>query len=292
MSWFFDASICFGASAPETTWTVGPAIVLPLLAVASLYAGGAWRLWRRIGRSHALRLRQAILFAAGWIALAVALITPLHALSERLFSAHMIEHELMMAVAAPLLAASAPGAAMMWGLPRSWRRGFGRISHAGLLASIWTYLTRPVVATVLHGVAIWIWHVPGLFEAALERGFLHYAQHASFLGTALLFWWVMLPRRGAEQGLGAAVMHLFLTSMHTSLLGVLLVLSPRLWYPANTSISELWGLTPLEDQQLAGLVMWVPAGLVYGSAALLLAGLWITSSSRSDDSASHTLPAS
>ena len=88
----------------------------------------------------------------------------------------------------------------------------------------------------------------------------------------------MLRRRGAEPRLGASVMHLFVTSLHTSVLGVLLVLSPRLWYPANTGLSEQWGLTPLEDQQLAGLIMWVPAGLIYGLAALLLAGLWIKAS--------------
>jgi putative membrane protein len=288
-NWLFDASICFGAGAPETAWTIGPAIVLPLLALVLIYAGGALRLWRRGGRTHPLRLRQGGLFVAGWAVLVVALVTPLHALSQRLFTAHMIEHELMMAVAAPLIAASAPGAAMLWALPRSWRHGIGRMIRAAPITGFWSFVSRPVVATVLHGVAIWIWHVPVLFEAALGRGVLHYAQHASFFGTALLFWWVLLPRRGSERGLGAAVMHLFLTSMHTSLLGVLLVLSPRLWYPANTGISALWGLTPLEDQQLAGLVMWVPAGLVYGGAALLLAGLWIRSSSKSLDGGSYAL---
>lgn len=277
--WFFDASICFGAD-PQATWTVGPAILLPLLMVAMIYGTGALRLWRRSNRGRTERLQQACLFGAGWLALALALVTPLHWLSQRLFTAHMIEHELMMAVAAPLIAASAPGAALTWAMPRSWRTKTGPVLHVDWLKAGWNYVSRPGVATVLHGLAIWIWHVPGLFEAALREGLLHYLQHASFLGTALLFWWVVLPRRGGQQRLGASVMHLFLTSMHTALLGVLLVLSPRLWYPANTGISELWGLTPLEDQQLAGLVMWVPAGLVYGAAALWLAGLWIRESGR------------
>jgi putative membrane protein len=290
-SWLFDASVCFGAGAPQTAWTVGPALVLPLFAFALLYAGGAVRLWRRSGRAHALRLRQACLFGAGWGTLVLALVTPLHALSQRLFTAHMIEHELMMAVAAPLIAVSAPGAVMLWGLPRSWRHAFGRLVRAAPITGIWRWISRPVVATVLHGIAIWIWHVPGLFEAALERGVLHYAQHASFFGTALLFWWVLIPRSRADQASGSSIMHLFLTSMHTSLLGVLLVLSPRVWYPADAGLSELWGLTPLEDQQLAGLVMWVPAGLVYGGAALLLAGLWISASGRSHGGG-YALPAS
>ena len=289
MSWLFDASICLGGAAPETTWTIGPAIVLPLVLVASLYAGGTLRLWQRTRRARALRVQQALLFAAGWLTIAAALVTPLHALSERLFAAHMIEHELIMAVAAPLIAASAPGAAMLWSLPRGWRHAVANLLGAGPVVQIWCRISSPAAATVLHGLAIWIWHVPGLFEAALERGVLHYAQHASFLGTGLLFWWVLLPRRGAEQGLGGSVMHLFLTSMHTSVLGVLLLLSPRLWYPANTGLSEQWGLTPLEDQQLAGLIMWGPAGLVYGLAALLIAGLWIRASGKSNHGTAHAL---
>ena len=221
-----------------------------------------------------------VLFASGWTVLVLALVSPLHALSERLFSAHMIEHELITAAAAPLLAAAAPGAAMLWALPLTGRRAVAGFIRAGAGSSAWRLVSRRAAATVIHGVAIWVWHVPGLFEAALERGVLHYLQHLSFFGSALLFWWVLLPRRGKERELGASVMHLALTSMHTALLGVLLLLSPRLWYPPNLGISELWGLTPLEDQQLAGLVMWVPAGLVYGGAAVAVAGIWITASSR------------
>ena len=141
---------------------------------------------------------------------------------------------------------------------------------------------------MLHGVAIWIWHAPALFEAALERGVLHYLQHASFFGTGLLFWWALLPRRRSEAR-GGAVLHLFLTTLHTGLLGVLLVVSPRLWYPANTGGSQFWNLTSLEDQQLAGLVMWVPAGLIYGGAALFLVGLWIRSSGQKSREMAHAL---
>ncbi|MBS7700026.1 MULTISPECIES: cytochrome c oxidase assembly protein [unclassified Chelatococcus] len=285
-SWLFDASICFGAT-PEATWAVGPAIVLPLLLVILVYGSGAMRLWRRSARGRPERLRQAGLFVAGWATLVFALVSPLHWLSQHLFTAHMIEHELMMAVAAPLIAASAPGAALMWALPRGWRSAGGHMLRVKWLGAIWRFVSRGGIATILHGVAIWIWHVPGLFEAALREGPLHYLQHASFLGTGLLFWWVVLPHRGHDQRLGASVMHLFLTSLHTTLLGVLLVLSPRLWYPANTTLSELWWLTPLEDQQLAGLVMWVPAGLVYGAAALWLAALWIRESGRAQPDPPH-----
>ena len=127
--------------------------------------------------------------------------------------------------------------------------------------------------------AIWLWHIPALFEAALAQGVLHYLQHASFLGSGLLFWWALLPRGRRQCAHGVAVMHFFFTALHTGLLGLLLALAPRLWYPANAAGVGLWTLTPLEDQQLAGLVMWVPAGLIYAGAALSVAALWIRTSS-------------
>ncbi|MER8863873.1 cytochrome c oxidase assembly protein [Mesorhizobium sp. M0751] len=287
----FSTSICYGAGAPQAGWTLALPITLPLTVVALLYAAGAFRLWRRSARSRPLRLRQALLFATGWAILAAALVSPLHALGERVFTAHMIEHELLMAVAAPLLVSSRPAAAMMWALPIKLRLALGAAGQAKVLRTVWAVISRPLAATFLHGVAIWAWHIPVLFEAALARGVLHYAQHASFFGTGLLFWWVLLPRSGREQAYGNAVMHLFFTSLHTGLLGVLLLVSPRLWYPVNAAGAELWSLSPLEDQQLAGLVMWVPAGLIYGGAALLLAGLWIRASGQRRRETSHALQA-
>jgi cytochrome c oxidase assembly factor CtaG len=262
-------------------------ITLPLAAIALIYGIGASRLWRRSGRGRPERLRQALLFATGWSVLTAALVSPIHALGERVFSAHMIEHELLMAVAAPLLVAACPSAALMWALPATLRRGTGKLTHGKVLQAVWALAARPLSATVLHGAAIWIWHIPALFEAALQQGVLHYAQHASFLGTALLFWWTLLPRSGRQQAYGSSIMHLFFTSLHTGLLGVLLLVSPKLWYPENGSGAALWDLSPLEDQQLAGLVMWVPAGLIYGGAALLLAGLWISNSGTRE--AAHAL---
>ncbi|TPJ39973.1 cytochrome c oxidase assembly protein [Mesorhizobium sp. B2-3-13] len=275
---FLSTSICYGAGAPEAGWTLAFPITLPLATIALIYAIGASRLWRRSSRGRPERTRQALLFVAGWSLLTGALVSPIHALGERVFAAHMIEHELLMAVAAPLLVAACPGAALIWALPAAFRRGTGMLTHGKFLQAVWAVASRPLNATAIHGIAIWIWHVPVLFEAALQQGVLHYAQHASFLGTALLFWWVILPRSGRQQAYGSAVMHLFFTSLHTGLLGVLLLLSPKLWYPQNAAGAALWGLTPIEDQQLAGLVMWVPAGLIYGGAALLLAGLWISKS--------------
>ncbi|WP_343715256.1 cytochrome c oxidase assembly protein [Inquilinus sp.] len=259
-------------------WTWGPWITGPLLLTALLYASGVARLWPRPG--------QAALFAAGWLALAAALVTPLHALGERLFTAHMVEHEVLMVVAAPLLALSRPVGAMLWGLPQGWRRALGAAAGTSAWRRIWRAITDPLAATVLHGIAIWAWHVPALFAAALDDEGMHALQHASFLVTALLFWWSLLCRRGSR---GVAVGHLFATAMHTGLLGALLVFSTRLWFPDQAGEAARWGLTALEDQQLAGLVMWIPACLAYPVAGLVLAGQWIADAGRRAGEARHAV---
>ena len=118
----------------------------------------------------------------------------------------------------------------------------------------------------MHGVAIWAWHAPILFDAAVTNIVLHRLQHLSFLLTAIVFWWSVLRNSNA----GLAAWHLFVTMLHTSVLGALMALAPRVLYQAQTATAAAWGLTPLEDQQLAGIIMWVPAGTIYAGAALAM----------------------
>ena len=259
----------------DVAWTYDLRVVVPLYGSALLYLVGTWRLWRRAGHGRGVRHAQAACFWLGWTSLALALVSPLHWLGEHLFTAHMIEHELLMVVAAPLLVLARPGGAMMWALPARWRGPVGGIGRTRWFSATWRFLTDPLVATVLHAVALWAWHMPALYNAVLTDGFAHWLQHLSFFITALLFWWSLLQGRARQRGYGAAVFYLFATALHTALLGVLLTVSKGLWYPAQGVFAASFGLTPLEDQQFAGLVMWVPAGLVYAGAALALAGLWI-----------------
>ena len=261
----------------EARWNWDLWVVLPLALSAGLYAQGVSNLWTRAGWGRGIRVSRVLAFAAGWLLLGAAVVSPLHAMGEELLTAHMIEHELLMIAAAPLLAFSRPIGALLWALPRSPRQRLIAAAHFRPLARGWHCLTAPFAATVLHGAAIWMWHAPPLFEAAVVAPALHRLQHLSFLASALLFWWALarLPKR--EYGLGAA--QLFLTMVHTGLLGALLTLSPRVLYPLQSEHAALWGLRPIEDQQLAGLVMWVPAGVVYLGAALAMIGLWLARSS-------------
>jgi putative membrane protein len=258
-----------------SAWSFDLAVIVLLVVSLGMYLRGVLALWRSAGHGRGIQRWEAGAFAVGWLSLAVALVSPLHRLGGVLFTAHMAQHELLMVVAAPLLVLGRPIIPFLWALPISWRRLAGDWAAAAPIAAVWVLLSTPVVAWALHAVAIWLWHAPSLYQAALGSELIHTAQHVSFLGTALLFWWALLRGREGRLGRPAAVIYLFTTAMHTSLLGVLLTFSDRLWYPLYDATTAPWGLTSLEDQQLAGVIMWVPAGLTYLVATLVLAASWL-----------------
>jgi putative membrane protein len=252
-------------------FTFEPWVVVPLVIALVLYAAGVTRLWRHAGVGRGITRRQVACFAAGWVSLVVALVSPLDALGSQLFSAHMVQHELLMLVSAPLMVFARPLAAWTWAFAPSHRHRLGRAVQVRWWAAVWDTITDPLAAWALHAIALWAWHVPSLFEAALENEAVHAFQHASFLGTALLFWWAVLGRDGrVAKGSGAAMAYLFTTMLHTGALGALLTLAPTPWYPHYAATAMSFGLDPVEDQQLGGLVMWVPGSAAYLAAALFL----------------------
>jgi putative membrane protein len=252
-------------------WGAEPWVLALLAASIGWYAFGVGRLWRHAGRGHGISPARAAAFAAGWLALALALASPLDALGGWLFSAHMVQHEVLMVLAAPLMVLGRPIGAWAWGLSPSGRRLFGRAFHRPRWRRFWRALTTPWAAWALHAAALWLWHAPAAFDAALRHEGVHSLQHASFLFSALLFWWTVLgpPLDGARPG--AAMLSLFTTMMHSAALGALLALSPLVWYAPYVERAAALGWSALEDQQLGGLVMWAPAGLAYFAAGLLLA---------------------
>jgi putative membrane protein len=256
-------------------WSWEPLVVVPLVLSAWLYIRGVRALWFTSGRGRGIRHREAVAFASGWATLTLSLVSPLHRLGGVLFTAHMAQHELLMVVAAPLLVLGRPMIPFLWALPQAWRRIAGSWSASAVVSRTWKLITRPSVAWALHAVAIWVWHAPSLYQATLSSEMVHTLQHVSFFGTGLLFWWTVLRGAGVRLARPAAVIYLFTTAGHTSLLGALMTFSPRLWYPLYDATTVPWGLTPLEDQQLAGVIMWVPAGLSYLIAALALAATWL-----------------
>ncbi|MBV8842583.1 MAG: cytochrome c oxidase assembly protein [Bryobacterales bacterium] len=248
-------------------WSTDPGIILPLAGTALLYIRGARR---KRGVSNA----QVACFWSGWLFLTIALISPIHELGEQLFWAHMAQHEILMLLAAPLLVLSRPLVPMLWGLPMAWRRVLGQWSKRREIQSVWVFLTLPIAAWWIHAAALWLWHIPRFFEATLTSDWVHSAQHLSFLTSALLFWWALFYARG-HASYGASFLYVFTTAVHTSILGALLTFAARPWYAAYAATAPRWGLSALEDQQIGGLIMWIPAGVVYLAAGLVLFALWL-----------------
>lgn len=251
-------------------WEFDPGVVAPLLLSAVLYAMGSRR---HLGVTRL----QRWCFWCGWVSLALALVSPLHPLGEMLFSAHMVQHEILMLIAAPLLVLSRPLVTFLWALPFEWRRTLGRWSKTDPIRGSWLLLTAPFAAWLIHGLAIWLWHLPVLFQATLSSDLAHTAQHLSFFLSALLFWWALFYAHG-RRAYGTGVLAIFTTAIHTGILGALLTFSPRPWYPAYANTTQPWGLSPLQDQQIGGLIMWVPASLVYLGAGLALFATWMKES--------------
>jgi putative membrane protein len=265
----FAWSICGGGGVG--LWTFDLWITEPLLMAAAFYATGIGRLRRRAGTGRGIHARQACCYTAGWLILVLALVSPIHRWGTGLFVIHMIEHELVMAAAAPLLVLGQPGGAFAWVLPSGLRRGLPLLLRRSGLRTVWAALTRPLTATAIQGIAIWVWHAPALFDTAVANIMLHRLQHVSFLVTGLLFWWALVRRRNP----GAAAAYVSATMLHTSILGAVIALAPQILHRLQTERAAEWGIAPLQDQQLAGLIMWIPAGLVYAGTALLFLAAWV-----------------
>lgn len=258
---------------PETgaqaaPWSLEPWVAVPLLWSALLYGMGFVALWRasRLGRN--LRLAQAIAFACGWLQLVVALLSPIDALAERLFWVHMVQHEILMLAAAPLLVLGRPLPVFLWALPAPLRRRVARPATRWLRRP-WRALSSPACAFSVQAAVLWGWHAPAAFSAGLRNADIHTLQHASFLFAATLFWWSLLAARRDRRRDALAALWLFATMLHTGLLGALLTFAPTVWYAPYLATAPAHGFAPLADQQLGGLIMWVPGGMAY-----LAAGLW------------------
>lgn len=261
-------------------WTLDPGVLVSVGATGALYALGLFRLWRTTHVGSGISRLHAWCFAGGWLSLVVALVSPLHTWGEVLFSVHMCQHEILMLIAAPLMVLGQPLIAFLWALPLSWRKALASFAGANGIRHIWLLVSAPFAAWLIHAAALWMWHFPALFQATLRSNIVHALQHLSFFFSALLFWWAIIQGSLRCRGYGAAILYLFTTALHTSLLGALLTFSDKVWYPSYALTSWQWGLTALEDQQLGGLIMWVPAGFVYVFAGLAFFVGWMRESER------------
>jgi putative membrane protein len=237
------------AVSPDASWTFSPGAVALLAIVTGVYVVRWWQV-----REHPLRLA---LFLAGIATLAAALISPIDALGHQLFFMHMIQHLLLLDIA-PIL--------ILLGLSRKLlrpvtRRMLAIERAAGVLAG-------PVFAITLYVVTMWVWHVPALYDAALENTYLHVLEHLSFGFAGALYWWhVFSPIRSRHRllGLGPAA-YMASTKILVGLLGVFLTFAPDSFYAFYEDQPDYWGLSPIEDQAVGGAIMALEQMIVMGAA--------------------------
>jgi len=244
-------------------WDWRPAVLLVIGGLAALYLRGWWRLrrTRRHGAAPGWRL-AAYLIGLGCIF--IALCSPLELLAELSFTAHMAQHQLLTMWAPPALLLAAPFPVILWALSPPLRRRLGAlITRPGRVRGLLSWLTRMPVAGTLYTVTLWSWHHPAAYEAALRYPLLHDIEHLTFFGTAVLFWWPIInpaPRfRRLTSGAmyGARIGYLILATAQNTMLGAVLGLSERVFYPSYAAGPRLFAdWNPLDDQAFGGGIMW------------------------------------
>ena len=258
---------------PETlwgAWTLAPSVLGPLLALTLVYARTVGRLWRRGGRGSGITVGRVLAFTLAIVALLVALVSPLDALSEALFSAHMVQHLLLTLVAAPLLLAGRVDVGLVFAVPLALRRRAARILSRARRAAP---AAGPVAAVTAYLGLLLVWHIPPIYDLAVENAIVHGLEHVSLVLGGLAFWSVMGAARGRPAG--AAAVAAFVVSLISVLLAATMTVATRPWYESHVATAPRWGLTPLRDQVLAAAIMWIPGGLVYFFAAAAAVLRWI-----------------
>jgi cytochrome c oxidase assembly factor CtaG len=263
-------------------WHVDPAIA-GVAAAAGLYALG---LRRRASRSRKVS-RDALFFAAGLAALAVALASPLASVDDELFWAHMAQHVLLLAVAPPLLLLGRPWPALSRTLPLRLRRTAAhsvlRVLSQPRLRVVWRGLTGPTAAQVLFVGTLAVWHLPALFDATLRSVPIHTLEHGMFLAAGLLLWSHLVDSPPVRSRLGypARALHATVATAAGWLLAITLALGSEPVYEGYARLSSRpGGISALADQHLAAGIMWVPGSIPFAVAILFFAYRWLDESAQ------------
>ncbi|MBI1257043.1 MAG: cytochrome c oxidase assembly protein [Chloroflexi bacterium] len=260
-------------------WVWDGRTLLGLELLTGIYVLGVFRLWLHAGRGRGIPVWRAAAFAGCIAALVAALVSPLDRLAADSFAAHMTQHMILILIAAPLFVLSAYPVALFWAFPRHWANASAQ--HLRRFSGLWQFITQPLVAWVIFTATLWLWHVPRLYNAALQNDTLHFFEHGCFFAAAALFWWVLVRSAGRKQvQYGVNVLYLFTTALQSGALGALMTFASQPWYSTYTQNSNVFGLTALGDQQLAGLIMWLPGGVLFMLLAAAYFIAWLNAVER------------
>lgn len=263
-------------------WNLELLLVLALAIPLVVYGRSVRGWWTEHGRGAVITPRQVAAFGGAVGCLVLALVSPLDALSGALFSAHMVQHLLLTLGAAPLLLLGRAHVAVAAVLPLSQRR---RWSRRGARALRWAGPRALVAAVLVHVIIVLAWHVPTLYDLAVDAPWIHAMEHATLLVSAVVFWGAV----GAtgRRPVPAAGIAIFVASFTFVLLAALLTSAQEPWYAAHVGSAAAFGLTPVQDQHLAAAIMWVPGGIVYLAAGAAAIVRWIRSDERDVAAASR-----
>jgi putative membrane protein len=260
-------------------WSARPGVAIPFFIAIGIYYTGLHRLWSHAGIGRGISRLRTASFTAGLLVLGLALMSPLDALTASLFWVHMVQHMLLILAAPPLLVLGVPEVALLWALPRSWRRTTGRAENRiarAIVGPVEGGGAGPIVVAILATGVLWMWHLPKLYDLAIQNDAVHTAEHTGFLVTAILFWATVLRLTPRERlGNGLRILYVFAQALQGSVLGAVITFAAHPLYSTHAEITTAWGFEQLVDQQIAGLIMWVPPAVLYlGVSAYLFVG-WL-----------------
>ncbi len=257
--------------ASALTWNFAPSILMMLISQAALY-GYLITIARKDGHwGSEVRVSHAIYFMLGLILIFVALVTPIDSLSnEALFSAHMVQHILLMLLAS---------ACLLLGTPGYWIR---YLYDLPVLKKGLPLVTHPLVTLISFNAVMWIWHIPTLYEGALRNPNIHILEHMMFLIFGVLMWLPIIHDVPPLHVLSypARMAYLFACMISSSILGAIFTFAPTIAFPFYGNAPLAFGLSPMTDQQLAGLIMWVPGSGIFFVAILIVFAAWLNAEDR------------
>ena len=256
--------------APKIAWSFEPSVLIGVAALAILYIL-AWRRGRATGSPHKPGYGRLAIFTCGLLAILAALVSPLDGLGDQLLVMHMIQHILLLDIV-PIL--------LILGLNKVLLRPVTRRLHS--VEQRAGYLAHPAFAVIVYAGFMWGWHIPALYDAALRNSYIHVFEHLCFAAAGTLYWWhIMSPIRTRMRlgGLGP-VAYMTSTKLLVGLLGIALAFAPASFYPFYEHHPHYWGLSPSEDQSMAGLTMALEQSIVMGIALVVVFVQMLTESER------------
>ncbi len=258
------------SATPQISWTFEPSVLVGVAALAVLY-GLAWRRGRAASGPHQPGLRHALLFAGGLACILLALVSPIDGLGDQLMLMHMVQHMLLLDIV-PILLILGLNKVLLRPVTRrltAIERRAGALGH-------------PAFAVLAYAGFMWAWHIPSMYDEALKNSTVHAFEHVCFAAAGTLYWWhILSPIRGRMRldGMGP-IAYMVSTKLLVGLLGIAIAFAPASFYPFYAHHPHYWGLSPSEDQSIAGLIMALEQSVVMGIALTWLFVRMLTESER------------